>query len=120
MNASIPSRMRSRPKLYSGSKSSGSSIDPEASTWCSAGNRSASVNRATALAGTVARLAAGERDPGLPAEVHRLAALVDGRGACHHPDGSVRMLRTALHTFGTDVQAHLAGWCTAHIPLESR
>jgi NADH:ubiquinone oxidoreductase subunit F (NADH-binding) len=73
-----------------------------------------------ALAATAARLAAGERDGRLPAEVHRLAALVDGRGACHHPDGSVRMLRTALRTFHPDVSAHLAGWCTARTAEESR
>ena len=74
------------------------------------------LNGLPALAGTVARLATGGRDGRdgrLPAQVHRLAALVDGRGACHHPDGSVRMLRSALHTFAADVQAHLAGWCTA-------
>jgi NADH:ubiquinone oxidoreductase subunit F (NADH-binding) len=77
------------------------------------------LNGLPALAGTVARLAAGERNRDLAAQVHRLAALVDGRGACHHPDGSVRMLRTALRTFGTDVPAHLAGWCTAGTSTES-
>jgi NADH-ubiquinone oxidoreductase-F iron-sulfur binding region len=78
----------------------------------SAGQCGPCLNGLPALAGTLARLAAGERNPRLPAEVHRLAALVDGRGACHHPDGSVRMLRSAMRTFGGDVQAHLAGWCT--------
>jgi NADH:ubiquinone oxidoreductase subunit F (NADH-binding) len=52
-------------------------------------------------------------NPGLPFELERLSALVSGRGACHHPDGSVRMLRTALRTFGSDVSAHLAGHCGA-------
>jgi NADH:ubiquinone oxidoreductase subunit F (NADH-binding) len=73
-----------------------------------------------ALARTTARLAAGERSRTLPAEVHRLAGLVDGRGACHHPDGSVRMLRSALRTFDFDVQAHLAGWCAAGTAQGSR
>jgi NADH:ubiquinone oxidoreductase subunit F (NADH-binding) len=71
------------------------------------------LNGMPALTAIVSRLAAGDRTPGLPAEIHRLARLVDGRGACHHPDGSVRMLRTALRTFDADLQAHLAGWCTA-------
>jgi NADH:ubiquinone oxidoreductase subunit F (NADH-binding) len=79
----------------------------------SAGQCGPCLNGLPALAGVLARLAAGERNPRLPGEVHRLAALVDGRGACHHPDGSVRMLRSALRTFRGDVQAHLAGWCTA-------
>jgi NADH:ubiquinone oxidoreductase subunit F (NADH-binding) len=79
----------------------------------SAGQCGPCLNGLPALAGTLARLAAGERNPRLPVEVHRLAALVDGRGACHHPDGSVRMLRSAMRTFRGDVPAHLAGWCTA-------
>jgi NADH:ubiquinone oxidoreductase subunit F (NADH-binding) len=49
--------------------------------------------------------------PRLVEEVQRLAALVDGRGACRHPDGTVRLLRSALTTFGNDVAAHLSGTC---------
>lgn len=46
-------------------------------------------------------------------ELHRVAGLVEGRGACHHPDGSVRLVRSTLMTFADDVQAHLAGRCLA-------
>jgi NADH:ubiquinone oxidoreductase subunit F (NADH-binding) len=46
-------------------------------------------------------------------EVRRLAGLVEGRGACHHPDGTVRLVRSALETFSEDVLAHLAGSCIA-------
>jgi NADH:ubiquinone oxidoreductase subunit F (NADH-binding) len=46
-------------------------------------------------------------------EVRRLAGLVDGRGACHHPDGTVRLVRSALQTFSQDVLAHRAGSCIA-------
>jgi NADH:ubiquinone oxidoreductase subunit F (NADH-binding) len=49
--------------------------------------------------------------PRLVEEVHRLAALVDGRGACRHPDGTVRLLRSALSTFRNDVAGHLSGTC---------
>jgi NADH:ubiquinone oxidoreductase subunit F (NADH-binding) len=55
--------------------------------------------------------------PGRPArvaaidEVRRLAGLVEGRGACHHPDGTVRLVRSALQTFSQDVLAHRAGSC---------
>ena len=46
-----------------------------------------------ALAETLARLAAGRaRRPAWPREVDRLGALVTGRGACHHPDGTARFV----------------------------
>jgi NADH:ubiquinone oxidoreductase subunit F (NADH-binding) len=51
--------------------------------------------------------------PRLVEEVRRLAGLVEGRGACRHPDGTVRLLRSALSTFGRDVTGHLAGGCLA-------
>jgi NADH:ubiquinone oxidoreductase subunit F (NADH-binding) len=35
--------------------------------------------------------------------------MVDGRGACSHPDGVVRLAATALQVFSADVQQHLAG-----------
>jgi len=34
---------------------------------------------------------------------------VEGRGACRHPDGSVRLLRSALRAFPLDLEAHLGG-----------
>ncbi|MEO9325717.1 NADH-ubiquinone oxidoreductase-F iron-sulfur binding region domain-containing protein [Nocardioides sp. C4-1] len=69
------------------------------------------VNALPRVADTVARLAAGPPDPRLPAEVARLSALAAGRGACAHPDGTVRMVASALHTFADEVSAHLAGRC---------
>lgn len=45
------------------------------------------------------------------ARLNRFLAEVDGRGACHHPDGAVRMIASALHTFADDVAAHLRGRC---------
>lgn len=32
---------------------------------------------------------------------------ISGRGACHHPDGAVRMVASALSTFAEDVDQHL-------------
>jgi hypothetical protein len=52
------------------------------------------------------------RVPGLSAEVARLAALVEGRGACQHPDGTVRFIRSSLTVFADEVRMHLAGACT--------
>ena len=37
----------------------------------------------------------------------RYADEVSGRGACHHPDGAVRLARSAVHTFRADVERHL-------------
>jgi NADH:ubiquinone oxidoreductase subunit F (NADH-binding) len=71
------------------------------------------VNGLPALAELVARLARGDRDPRLPAEIERMLGLVDGRGACHHPDGTARMVRSALRTFAADVDAHQQGYCRA-------
>ena len=50
---------------------------------------------------------------GLEAEVARLAALVDGRGACAHPDGTVRFVGSTLRTFADHVEDHFGGTCHA-------
>jgi NADH:ubiquinone oxidoreductase subunit F (NADH-binding) len=66
------------------------------------------------LAETLGQLAQGARSPvprSAAAEVERLAAMVDGRGACRHPDGTVRLVRSAMSTFREDVTAHLVGHC---------
>jgi len=68
------------------------------------------VNGLPRLADTLTQLTRG-RPKG--AEVARLAALVDGRGACHHPDGTVRLIRSSLTLFAADVDAHRAGRCLA-------
>jgi NADH:ubiquinone oxidoreductase subunit F (NADH-binding) len=66
-----------------------------------------------AMAGELNRLAHGERNPDLPEGVQRLAALVVGRGACHHPDGTARLVRSALRVFADEVDLHLSGHCSA-------
>ncbi|GAB3409797.1 NADH-ubiquinone oxidoreductase-F iron-sulfur binding region domain-containing protein [Schumannella luteola] len=71
------------------------------------------VNGLPRIAGLLDRLARRERHPGLPAEIARVGALVDGRGACHHPDGTVRLVASTLREFASDVDAHLAGACEA-------
>jgi NADH:ubiquinone oxidoreductase subunit F (NADH-binding) len=70
-------------------------------------------NGLPAMAGVLHRLAAGGADPRLPAHLDRLAALVTGRGACHHPDGTARLVRSALRVFGDEIGMHLAGRCSA-------
>ena len=52
-------------------------------------------------------------------DLERWAGLVERRGACHHPDGSVRFLRSTLAIFGTELTAHARGECsaTSHRPF---
>jgi hypothetical protein len=38
---------------------------------------------------------------------------IEGRGACGHPDGVARHIRSALDVFGREVSEHLAGRCSA-------
>jgi NADH:ubiquinone oxidoreductase subunit F (NADH-binding) len=47
------------------------------------------------------------------ADIQRWAGLVEGRGACHHPDGTVRFVRSALRVFGAEIERHENGRCTA-------
>ena len=58
-------------------------------------------------------LAYGRVDDGLLHELHTTLGLVDGRGSCRHPDGTVRLARSALETFATDVDRHRSRGCNA-------
>lgn len=46
-------------------------------------------------------------------DMARWAGLVEGRGVCHHPDGTVRLVRSAMTTFAPELDAHAQGYCTA-------
>jgi NADH:ubiquinone oxidoreductase subunit F (NADH-binding) len=49
---------------------------------------------------------------GGPARVEQLATLVERRGACAHPDGTVRLVRSMLTTFADEVSLHASGGCS--------
>ncbi len=62
-----------------------------------------------AIAGELERLAGGRRaDLGM---LQRWLGQVDGRGACAHPSGAVRLVRSALQVFADELEQHAAGWC---------
>ncbi len=60
------------------------------------------------LARALGMLASGERGHEALAAVRRGVQTLPGRGACNHPDGSVRFIRSVLTTFADDVETHLA------------
>ncbi|MDE3222097.1 MAG: SLBB domain-containing protein, partial [Acidobacteriota bacterium] len=63
-----------------------------------------------ALAEDLAHLAHATRDA--DAALRRLierAGVIEGRGACHHPDGVVRFVRSAIEVFRDDLAQHVAG-----------
>jgi len=93
------------------------------------------IAETAAIAGFMSQESAGQCGPcafGLPAvaedldrlvrgidhraleHLERRLASVDGRGACRHPDGVARMIRSALNVFGHDARRHAAGEPCAH------
>jgi NADH:ubiquinone oxidoreductase subunit F (NADH-binding) len=69
-----------------------------------------------AVAGEFQRLAEG-RTSGL-ARLQRWLGQINGRGACSHPDGAVRLISSALTVFAGELDQHAQGWCcgTAKTP----
>jgi NADH:ubiquinone oxidoreductase subunit F (NADH-binding) len=65
------------------------------------------VNGLGAIAETMNRIAESNAGPGDLGQVRRWIEIVRGRGACHHPDGAVGMLSSALTVFADHVQMHV-------------
>jgi NADH:ubiquinone oxidoreductase subunit F (NADH-binding) len=80
----------------------------------SAGQCGPCFNGLPRIAAALGRLAALRPGPGVIADVRRWAGLVTGRGACHHPDGTVRFVRSALRVFGAEIERHERGRCGGH------
>jgi NADH:ubiquinone oxidoreductase subunit F (NADH-binding) len=62
-----------------------------------------------AIADDLGRLARGRVDADTMRRLEMRAHSVNGRGACRHPDGVVRMVLSALSVFATDAAGHAAG-----------
>ena len=63
-----------------------------------------------ALADACSRIAERGSNPADLQRLQRWANEVKGRGACHHPDGAVVFLQSALETFAADFAQHPAHW----------
>lgn len=79
----------------------------------SAGQCGPCLNGLPRIAATLAQLADRRSNPSAGDDLHRWFQLVERRGACHHPDGTVRFLRSAMSVFADEIARHQAGGCTA-------
>lgn len=74
----------------------------------SAGQCGPCVNGLPAMAAVLRGVVDGS---GEVARLEQLCGLVERRGACAHPDGTARLVRSTLTTFEPHVREHLAGRC---------
>ena len=58
------------------------------------------------IADGVGRMADGRADRLIAARLERWAGQVEGRGACHHPNGVVRFVRSGLQVFADELDDH--------------
>jgi NADH:ubiquinone oxidoreductase subunit F (NADH-binding) len=79
----------------------------------SAGQCGPCLNGLPRIAAALAELAGRGHRKQTRADVERWSGLVTGRGACHHPDGSVRFVRSALTTFAPEIARHAKGQCAS-------
>ena len=79
----------------------------------SAGQCGPCVYGLRAIADAVGALAGGVAGPRERERVLRWAYEIRGRGACHHPDGAVRFVESALRVFAPDIESHRRGRCAA-------
>jgi NADH:ubiquinone oxidoreductase subunit F (NADH-binding) len=75
----------------------------------SAGRCGPCLSGLPALATAVRAVAEGT---GGMTRVHELTRLVERRGACAHPDGTVRLVRSMLTTFADEAGQHASGHCS--------
>jgi len=79
----------------------------------SAGQCGPCLNGLPRIAAALAELAGAGHRRQTVADLQRWSGLVKGRGACNHPDGTVRFVRSALTVFAPEIQRHARGQCSA-------
>ena len=79
----------------------------------SAGQCGPCFNGLPAIATALAALAQPRPAERELASLRRWAGLVTGRGACHHPDGTIRFVASAVEVFAAEIAEHGRGRCTA-------
>jgi NADH:ubiquinone oxidoreductase subunit F (NADH-binding) len=79
----------------------------------SAGQCGPCVHGLAAMAESFSALVAGEAADGERGRLLRWAAELPGRGACHHPDGAARLIRSSVATFGPLLETHRRRVCRA-------
>jgi NADH:ubiquinone oxidoreductase subunit F (NADH-binding) len=71
------------------------------------------------LAHLFGKLASDKAENAHVREIRRVADLVDGRGSCRHPDGTARMIRSALTTFADDIDHHRHKRCEVGVGVKA-
>jgi NADH:ubiquinone oxidoreductase subunit F (NADH-binding) len=79
----------------------------------SAGQCGPCLNGLPRIAAALAELAGSGHRRQTLANLERWSGLVKGRGACNHPDGTVRFVRSALTVFEPEIRRHARGQCSA-------
>jgi NADH:ubiquinone oxidoreductase subunit F (NADH-binding) len=79
----------------------------------SAGQCGPCLNGLPRISTALAELAGSRPDGRVINDLERWAGLTEGRGACHHPDGTVRFVRSALQVFAAEIRGHQDGKCIA-------
>ena len=72
----------------------------------SAGQCGPCVHGLPAIAGALDNMVAGDRRGVAESHLRRWLDMVAGRGACHHPDGVVKLVKSALVVFEAEIDRH--------------
>jgi NADH:ubiquinone oxidoreductase subunit F (NADH-binding) len=79
----------------------------------SAGQCGPCLNGLPRIAAAMAELADRKPSRKVREDTERWLTLVTGRGACRHPDGTVRFVSSALTVFAEELTLHTKGHCSA-------
>jgi NADH:ubiquinone oxidoreductase subunit F (NADH-binding) len=72
----------------------------------SAGQCGPCMHGLRAIGDATTRMAIGAAGKAELGEIARWSAQILGRGACHHPDGAIQLMTSALNVFGDEFAHH--------------